>query len=137
MLIAVVVLLFATFAGLGFVFVGGDNSQAKAAKRAQSIGASTRAERGKAKPAEVAQTRRKQILQTLKAQEKQARKVKLTMNSRLKQAGLAPNVTRFWIVCGVLGAVVALVLLVLHMHPLVVLGAVFAAGFDQQITTRE
>ena len=128
MLIAIIGLLFITFAGLGFVFVGGDNSQAKVSKRAQSIGASTGVDKAKPKAAEQAQNRRKQILQTLKAQEKQARKAKLTMESRLRQAGMAPNVPRFWIVCGVLAAVVAVGLLIVRVNPLIVLGAAFVAG---------
>ena len=95
-------LAFITVAGLGLVFAGGDGGQAKTIKRAQAIGGGTarpadRASRAKAAANEPG-ARRKQILKTLKDQERQNRKASLTLVSRLMQAGLAITPKTFWII---------------------------------------
>ena len=46
----------------------------------------------------------------------------------MQAAGLAPNIKMFWIVSGVLGVFVTLIILLLGQLPLVALGAGFAAG---------
>jgi tight adherence protein B len=129
MLILVAVLGFVSVAGLGFAFVGVDDSRAKAAKRVQAVAATTK-EKGRARlaPAEAAGQRRKQILESLKANEKQQRKSRLTVDSRLKQAGLSTDAKQFWLFCGVLGVLVGGLCLLFRFNPLISLGLAFAAG---------
>ena len=125
------VLGFITIAGLGFVFAGGDGGSAKTVKRAQLIAGGERqtgAARAKA-AANTPDARRKQILKTLKEQDQQKKKASLTIGARLRAAGLGDNVRMFWIVSGVVGVLVGLVLLLLRQMPILALGAAFAAGF--------
>ena len=75
-LIMVAVLGFVAVAGLGFVFAGANPNQAKAAKRVQAVAGPKEKGRARIAPAEAAGVRRKQILETLKAQEKQQRKTR-------------------------------------------------------------
>lgn len=131
MFILIAVLGFITIAGLGFVLTGGgETAGAKAAKRAQVIvggGERQAAVRAKA-AANSPDARRKQILKTLQEQDRKQKKATLTVTARLRAAGLGENVKLFWIVSGVLGLIVTLVLLVVQKMPLVALGAGFAAG---------
>ena len=127
-LILITVMGFAVIAGLGFVFVGGDSGGAST-KRVQAA-AGGKDDKPRARTAaDIAGGRRKQIAQTLKAAEKQERKVKLTTESRLRQAGLSVSVRSFWITSGVLGLVVFLIAVVLHANALIGLGAGFVVGF--------
>ncbi|MBO9559042.1 MAG: type II secretion system F family protein [Caulobacter sp.] len=126
------VLGFITIAGLGFVLAGGGgNASAKTVKRAQVIAGGDRqavAARAKA-AANSPDARRKQLLKTLKEQDQQKKKASLTIAARLRAAGLGDNVQMFWIVSGVVGVLVGLILLLLRQMPLIALGAAFAAGF--------
>jgi len=124
------ILGFITIAGLGFAFAGGDQNAARTAKRAQAIvggGARDAGARAKA-VANTPDARRKQILKTLKEQDRQQKKASLTIAARLRAAGLGEKVQMFWIVSGVLGLSIGLVFIVLGQHPLLALGAAFAAG---------
>jgi tight adherence protein B len=116
--------------GLGFVFLSGDSGQQKVSKRLQTIAASGPADRGRlSKNAPDAPgVRRKQILQTLKAAEKQERKLKLTLESRLRQAGLSFSLRAFWIGSGILGVVVFVAAVVISRNPLIGFFAAFAGG---------
>jgi tight adherence protein B len=124
------ILGFITIAGLGFAFAGGDSAQAKAAKRAQVIAkggerqASVRAKAAASTP----DARRQAILKALKDQERKQKKASLSIAARLQAAGLGENVKMFWIVSGVLGLFVAMIILLLGQSPLVAIGAGFAAG---------
>ena len=121
---------FITIAGLGFAFAGGDSDQAKAAKRAQSIaggGERQAAVRAKA-AANTPDARRQSILKALKEQERKQKKATLSIVSRMQAAGLGDNVRTFWIVSGVLGLFIALLVLMLGQNPLIALAAGFAAG---------
>lgn len=133
MLVALVaVLAFITIGGLGWVFVGGDNGNAKTVKRAQAIvsgGARETRARGRTTAANSQEIRRKQILQTLKAQEKQQKKATLAIAARLQQAGLSLTVRSFWIFSGVFGVTVGALTLLASQKPLIALGLAFAAGF--------
>lgn len=133
-LLLIAALGFVIVAGLGFVFAGGAASSPKTSKRVQSI-AGGRSDRPRTRAAaaagDPAANRRKQIMQTLKAAEKQERRAKLTTESRISQAGLTISVKTFWIGSGVIGLVAALVAAVLMrgpMGPLVALAAAFVAG---------
>lgn len=121
---------FITIAGLGFAFAGGDSDQAKAAKRAQTIaggGERQAAVRAKA-AANTPDARRQTLLKALKEQERKQKKATLSIVSRMQAAGLGDNVRVFWIVSGVLGLFIALLVLMLGQNPLFALAAGFAAG---------
>ncbi|KPF81019.1 secretion protein F [Brevundimonas sp. AAP58] len=125
------ILAFITIGGLGWVFVGGDDSSAQAVKRAEAMGlGQTKAARVKAAKAEAntPEARRKAIENQLKEAERKERKARMTIAARLKHAGLGISVRTFWIISGVLGVVAALVALVFGLHILVALGAGVAAG---------
>lgn len=124
------ILGFLTIAGLGFAFVGGDSSSAKAAKRAQLIaggGERQAAVRAKA-AANTPDARRQSILKALKEQERKQKKSLLSVGARMQAAGLGQNVKMFWIISGVLGVFVTLLILLFGQSPLIALGAGFAAG---------
>jgi tight adherence protein B len=124
------ILGFITIAGLGFAFAGGDNGQAKAAKRAQMIaggGERQAAVRAKA-AANTPDARRQNILKALKEQERKQKKATLSLSSRMQAAGLGENVKMFWIISGVLALIVALLVLVLSRNPLIALAGGFTAG---------
>ncbi len=131
MLIAFVVL-----GGLGWAFAGsggggsGSGSSGANTKRMAAVTGGAKLEKTKAKNASVDQAgRRKQILQNLKANEQQARKAKLTIESRIRQAGLNFSLRTFWIGSGVLGVLAAVAGIVLHANPLIALAIGFVAGF--------
>lgn len=125
------ILAFVTVAGLGLAFAGG--GQSKASKRAQAIvangGSAERKNRAKAAAVNDPTSRRKQILKTLKDQERQARKATLTLDARLRQAGLSTSVRTFWIVSMVVALVVFAGAFVFIKQPLAAVGLAFAAGF--------
>ena len=105
-----------------------DGAHAKALKRAQGFSAAAKVERGRRQGQDVATNRRKQILTNLKAMEKQQRKQSLTLENRLAQAGLAPNVRGFWIISGVLAFLLFAVGFVVMKTPLIALAMAFAGG---------
>jgi tight adherence protein B len=119
---------FVVIAGLGFVFAGGGEN-ATSTKRLQAVTGGAKSDQPRVRnAAEVAGVRRKQIVQTLKAAEKQERKVKLTTESRLRQAGLSITVRTFWIISLSMGVLTALIALLAHANILAALGIAFAAG---------
>jgi tight adherence protein B len=130
MFILIAILGFVTITALGFALAGGDPNAARAAKRAQIIvGAAPRdAARAKA-VANTPDARRKQILKTLKEQDRQQKKASLSIAARLRQAGLGEKVQGFWIVSGLVGLTFGVIPLVLGQPILIALGAAFAAGF--------
>jgi tight adherence protein B len=120
---------FVIVGGLGFVLAGGGQGDSKASKRVQAL-AGGKTERPRARTAaDVAGVRRKQIQQTLKAAERQERRARLTIEARLRQAGLKLTVRDFWIMCAVVGALVFLSALILKANLLIAVGFAFAAGF--------
>ena len=125
------ILAFITIGGLGWVFVGGDDSSAQAVKRAEAMGmGQSKAARVKAAQAEAntPEARRKAIELQLKDAERKERKARMTMAARLKHAGLSISIRTFWLISAGLGVVAALVTLMFGLHPLVALGAGVAAG---------
>jgi len=118
---------FVVIAGLSFVFAGGGGSGASTKRLQAAAGGKDDKPRART-AADIAGGRRKQIMLTLKAAEKQERKAKLTTASRLRQAGLGVTARTFWIISGVFGVVVVLTAIVLHANLLVALGAGFALG---------
>lgn len=124
------VLGFITITALGFAFAGGDQNAARTAKRTQAIiGGGARDAGARAKVvANTPDARRKQILKTLKEQDRKQKRASLSLSARLLQAGLGINVKTFWIISGAIALTVLAIILVLRQSPLIALGAAFAAG---------
>jgi tight adherence protein B len=79
--------------------------------------------------------RRKQILKTLRDQDRAQKKQSLSLSARMQAAGLGENLRNFWIASGILGAAVFLVVLVLR-QPLwvaLILGAGGGLGLPRWI----
>ncbi|WP_336979398.1 type II secretion system F family protein [Brevundimonas nasdae] len=131
------VLAFITIGGLGWVFVGGDDSSAQAVKRAQSLGEPKKsaAIARKAAAANTPEARRKQILLQLQDADRRERKARTTLASRLKQAGLSLGVTTFYIISAVVGLVTGLGALIFGLPILVVIGIalIFGLGLPRWI----
>jgi tight adherence protein B len=127
--ILVAVLAFVMIAGVGLVFAGG-NSNGRTVKRAQALGANTRTEKtSRVKNAAAdAGARRKQLLQTLKEQERRQRKASLTLGARLQQAGLNVSIRTFWILSACVGLFLGVIPLFFHGSPWIALGVAFVAG---------
>lgn len=137
LMILAAVLGFITVASLGFVFVGGDDSSARAVKRAQGFAQRTpqatskRAQTG----AQTQEQRRKQIMLQLKEADRKERKMRVTMAAKMRQAGLTMKIQTFWIISGVV-AVVTLLLGLLFGLPWFILPAlplVFGLGLPRWI----
>jgi tight adherence protein B len=127
-LILAAVLAFITVGGVGFVFAG-DGGRARTMKRAQAIAGSGR-EKTRAKAATAdPNARRKQILQSLKEQERAQRKASLSLAARLVQAGLPKNVPAFWAASALLGVVVIGAVWFLSNKPMIAFAIGFAAAF--------
>jgi tight adherence protein B len=129
------VIAFAGFAGvltLGLAFAGGGGGgTGKSAKRLSSVtsGGRPEARLKSAKTGDAAVTRRKQILESLKAQERLERKAKVTISARLQQAGLSISARTFWIVSAGLALVVGFLAGTALHSPLAAAGAAFVGGF--------
>jgi tight adherence protein B len=128
--ILVAILAFVMIAGLGLVFAGGGANNNRTVKRAQAMGVNTRAEKVSRikNPAADAGARRKQLLVTLKEQERRQRKASLTLRARLQQAGLSITVRTFWIISACTGLILGVIPLVVHLAPWIGLGVAFVAG---------
>lgn len=129
-------LAFVTIGGIGWVLVGGDDSGAQAVKRAQTFAkANPQLARKQAKDANTPEARRKQILLQLQEAERRERKARMTMASRLKQAGLSTTLRTFIIVSVVLGltAFGLALLFGLNIFLALGLGVVFGFGFPRWV----
>lgn len=121
---------FCCVAGIGVLAMGGDGSSAKATKRLAGVSApAARAQRNVRSSTDQATARRKQILTGLKEADRQEKKEKQSIESRLRQAGMTTSVSTFWITSSAMGAFGALLILILTRNPLAALGAAFAFGF--------
>ncbi|ADK99951.1 type II secretion system F family protein [Brevundimonas subvibrioides] len=125
------VLAFITIAGLGWVFVGGDDSSAQAIKRAEGFTSGTvRTARAKAAKVEAntPEARRKAIELQLKEAERKERKARMTMKARLKHAGMSMGIRTFWIISACLGVVAFLMPLVFGLNIFVAIGIALVVG---------
>ena len=125
------ILAFVTIGGLGWAFVGGDDSSTTALKRAQGLGA--RGVTNAKKTAAVAasntpEARRKQIVDQLKDADRKERKARMTMAAKLKHAGLTMNIRTFWIISAVLGVLGLLLPLMFGANIIISLGAAVVLG---------
>lgn len=131
------VLAFITIGGLGWVFVGGEDSSSQAVKRAQAIGDGKKnpAIARKAAAANTPEARRKQILVQLQEADRRDRKARTTLDARLKQAGLRMGARAFYIVSAVVGVIALLVALMLSLPILVVIGVglIFGLGVPRWV----
>ena len=136
-LMLVALLAVIALAGLGFVFVGSDDGQAKTLKRVQTIGGANRTEKARRSTVDIAANRRRQIVQNLKTVDRAQRKQSLSLNARLQQAGLSISTKTFWIVSAALGGVVFVAAAVLSHNPLlaILLGVALAAGGPRWVIT--
>jgi tight adherence protein B len=111
LVILVAVVSFLTLGGLGLVVAGAGSGDVRVTRRAKAIAGAGRPEKAAAR-AKLAQqdagNRRKQLLQTLKEQDRRQRKASVSLNARLKQTGLNVSVTQFWIASSLLGVAVVL-----------------------------
>jgi tight adherence protein B len=130
LIILIAILGFVVIAGLGFALAGGPSAGARTMKRAQAIagGQLDRGARGKASAVNDPAQRRKQLLKTLKEQERQQRKASFNLGARLQQTGLSLSIRNFWTISAVLGVVVMLVVLVLHQAIWAAIGLGFVSG---------
>ncbi|WP_339915259.1 type II secretion system F family protein [uncultured Brevundimonas sp.] len=130
------ILAFVTIGGLGWAFVGGDDSSAEAVKRAQGFGGPkvANARKGGA-AANTPEARRKQIMIQLQDHERKERKARMTMAAKLKHAGLKMNIRTFWIVSAGIGVTALLMSLLFGMNPLIALGVavIFGLGLPRWV----
>src|SRR5471032_29401 len=130
----IAIFAFAIVVAIGFVFAGGETAKDTAVKRAQAIGApaqsrDARRARG-AQAANSPEARRKQIVKSLQDQERQQKRVRLTLRNKLNRAGLSFSVARFWMFSAGFGLAIAVIALVAHINPFIALalGASCALG---------
>ena len=127
----IAVLGFVIVAGVGFVLTSpAAGADAKTLKRAQAIvGAAEPREAGRRRPAASSQEqRRRQILNTLKDQDRENKKARLSIDGLLRQAGLSMKVSTFWAISAGLAVLALLLGLLLGRSPLLAVGLAFAAG---------
>ena len=125
----IAVLGFVVIAGVGFALAGGSGSaDAKTLKRAQAIVGGGDAREARRRPVAAQDQRRKQILKTLRDQDRQQKKATLSLSARLQQAGLGISVQTFWVISVVVGVLVFGVAIILKPSPLIALGLAFASG---------
>ena len=110
---------------LALAFSGDGNARAR--KRAHAVSDRTRSQRGRPAAADPS-VRRKQILQTLRDQERIQRKASFNLTARLQQAGLAITPRKFWIISAAFGAVVMIITLWLSQKPFIGLALGISAG---------
>ena len=127
-------LLMVLAAVLGFVAIGGlamafaSPDQSRTLKRAQAITDRSRNPAARRSTAPDPAMRRKQILKTLRDDERRQRKESVSMTARLQQAGLAITPKTFWIISGGLGLVVFVAMFVLGQKPIIGLLLGIGAG---------
>ncbi|CAM3280643.1 type II secretion system F family protein [Asticcacaulis taihuensis] len=137
MTILIAFLGFVIIASLGFAFTGGGGGSAALTKRTQTIGlgSNTRTKQRQKAQAKTPEERRRQITEQLKEADKRERKARLTLRARMLHAGVSPDITKFWLYSGILGAVAFVIpLLALGHMPfllrlLIACGAAFAACY--------
>ena len=125
------VLAFITIGGLGWVFVGGDDSSAQAVKRAQTFGGpkqNNAAKKAAAAASNTPEVRRKEIMLKLQEVERTERKARMNLAARLKQAGWSMTPRTFWIISAVAGVIAFLLPLVLGLNLLIALGFAVIVG---------
>ena len=112
LMVLALILGFVAIGGVAMVFATPGNS--RALKRAQAIADRSRAPQARSRSAAADPAlRRKQILKTLRDEERRQRKASLNMSARLQQAGLSITPAIFWAVSAGLGAAAFVLVMVL------------------------
>ena len=112
LMVLAAVLGFVAIGGVAFAFASPGNS--RTLKRAQQITDRTRASSVRSRVAAPDPAmRRKQILKTLKDEDRRQRKASLSMSARLQQAGLPITPRIFWLISAGLGVAVLLAAIIL------------------------
>lgn len=129
------ILAFITIGGLGWAFVGGDDSSSQALKRAETITGRKAAATAKTAAANTPEARRKQIMTQLQEAERRERKARMSMSAKLGHAGLSMKVQTFYVICGVLGVLALMFSLLFGMNIFVALGVglIFGVGLPRWI----
>jgi tight adherence protein B len=131
-MIAVALLgVFAVAAGFFALAGAKSGAERKAAKRVTAVAGRSPVSRARAaSAADPADRRRKQVSDSLKAIERKAAQAKArpTLKQRIEQAGLTLSVASFWMFSAGLGVAIGLMVFLKVQHPLIALGAAFAAG---------
>jgi tight adherence protein B len=113
----------------GVVYAVAGPSQGRVQKRAQAIAERSRSQSTRARPSAAdPATRRKQILKTLRDQERVQRKASYNLTARLQQAGLPISQRTFWISSAILALVVAGLAMVVSHKLFIALALGMAAG---------
>lgn len=135
LLMLVAALAFIAIAGVGMVLAGASASGQRAAKRAQAItaprGRTEKAQRNAVRASQMdASQRRKQIVRSLKENEKRQRAAAFNLTNRIHQAGLSLSVQAFCIGAAGFGLVCMAIALTLHqpLYLVVLIGFVGGAG---------
>ena len=136
LILLVAVLGFITLGGLGFVLAGAGSGDVRAVRRARQIAGAGRVDKSGSRARQAqrdAGDRRKQLLQTLKEQERAQRKASVSLQARLKQAGLRLSVAQFWIASSLLGVVIVLIAFLLRTPSwaALLLGLIAALGLPR------
>ncbi len=93
LMVLVVLLSFIIIAGVGFALAGPGGGDAKVSKRAQTmVGKDARGGQPPPSVRKSQEKRRKQILQTLRDQDRQQKKATLSISAKLQQSGLGMSV---------------------------------------------
>lgn len=121
---------FIAIAGLGLAFAGQDASRAKVVKRASVVvgRGDGREGRGRRNTQNTQEQRRKQIIDTLREEERRTKKARVNNAALLRQAGLSDDLRLFWVGSIVLGLLGFGLTLGMGQHWLIALGAGFGAG---------
>jgi tight adherence protein B len=123
---------------VGHVLTANDPAKDRAVKRAQAMtGAAQRDARRGARTAAAnsPEARRKQIMKSLQDQERQQKKVRLTLTNKLYQAGLSITVPQFWMAGGAFGFAIAALAFLSRINPFIALalGGSCAFGVPQWV----
>ena len=135
---SIAVVAFMIVVAVGHVLTANDPAKDRAVKRAQAMTSATQRDArraGRAAASNSPEARRKQIMKSLQDQERQQKKVRLTLTNKLYQAGLSITVTQFWMAGGAFGFAIAALAFVAHVNPFIALalGASCAFGVPQWV----
>ena len=130
MILVVAIFAMLALGGVAFAFAGGDERTQKRVSAVAKSKATARAAKGVADAAQ----KRRNVATLLKDVEKNKaaarEQSRPTLRRRLEQAGFSnTSPKKFWIICGVIAVIAALVCLITGQSKLVLALAIFVAGF--------
>ena len=129
LVIVAAILGFVAVAGVGWAFAGSAGANAKTLKRAQAIGTSGQGRDPRARVVNSADARRKQIMKSLQEQDRQQKKARLTLNSKILQAGLLLSDLNFYLISAGVGVAFAGVGWLVSRNPILSIVLGIAIGF--------